>query len=160
MSAIFDFGVSGHKLVISSIRYNYISTYLFSHTLTAKHFSFIISQLVSSLCCLISLDVLDPGAFALLNINASQEGVLIEQLSHFHSFSGVALQAALHELLKLGRPFPSDLRHVNIDDVVDELPPVSDVGEGRIAGRQLICEASIRPYVYFLGVGNACSNLW
>ena len=86
--------------------------------------------------------------------------MLEEQLSHFHSFARVALQAALHEVLKLVRPVPRDHRHVNIDDVVDELPPVSDVGEGWIASCQLIGEASKRPYVDFFGVKFACSNLW
>ena len=86
--------------------------------------------------------------------------MLKEQLSHFHSFAGVALQAALHEVLELSRPVPCNLRHVNIDDVVDKLPPVSDVGEGWIASCQLIGEASKRPYVDFFGVRNASGNLW
>ena len=86
--------------------------------------------------------------------------MLKKQLPDCHPFLRVPLQAALHEFFEVLRPVPSDLGHINVDDVVDEQSLVSDICEGWIASRQLICKASVRPDVDFLGVLDSRSDLW
>ena len=58
------------------------------------------------------------------------------------------------------RPSTSDLRYVNIYDVVNELLAVSDIGERWISRGQLVCEAAIGPDINSFVVLDAIVDLW
>ena len=101
-----------------------------------------------------------PGSLASLDIEASEEVVLIQEAIYGHSFLGIALEAHLDEIKKFGRPSAIlDLRHVHIDDVVGKLPPISDSREGWHARSQLMSETTEGPDIDLLGVTNSTCDL-